>query len=378
MLQKVGFQNFLALRNVELTLEPFTVIVGPNASGKSSILEGIQRISYLEAAPSDFFGLELQFGSDLQLIEACKLLESRNQVAQPIHFSFQALNKPKIRIELEASRINCNIFMNNSLYQHNLRSKGFGDFSAIKSNFKSKVIKFSAKLASNPSYSKLLNPILEEDGQGLATVFSNLQEEYDEKFNLIQEKMLTIIPNLTKIRIRRSEVPAINWFNITDQKNHLQEIARETTATGQELLFDFVNATGIPASRVSEGTLFALTVLVAVASSEGDTIVLIDDLERGLHPKAVRDLMKALRDIQTITPGLQIIATSHSPYVLHELEPKEVRVVTLDPELGTLIAPLEAYPNFDQWRNEMTPGEFWSFVGEDWVKDLFLLEKSRA
>jgi hypothetical protein len=105
--------------------------------------------------------------------------------------------------------------------------------------------------------------------------------------------------------------------------------------------------------------------------------VLIDDLERGLHPKAVRDLMKALRDIQAITPGLQIVATSHSPYVLHELQPKEVRVVTLDPELGTLIAPLEAYPNFDQWRNEMTPGEFWSFVGEDWVKDLFL-EKSRA
>jgi predicted ATP-dependent endonuclease of OLD family len=44
MLEKVGFKNFLALRDVELTLEPFTVIVGPNASGKSSILEGIKRI----------------------------------------------------------------------------------------------------------------------------------------------------------------------------------------------------------------------------------------------------------------------------------------------------------------------------------------------
>jgi predicted ATPase len=133
---------------------------------------------------------------------------------------------------------------------------------------------------------------------------------------------------------------------------------------------DFTNALDIPASRVSEGTLFALTVLVAVASSEGDTAILIDDIERGLHPKAVKDLIRVLREIQKITPNLQIIATSHSPYVLHELEPKEVRVVNFDPELGTLVARLEDYPDFDKWRNEMTPGEFWSFVGEDWVTEL--------
>jgi AAA15 family ATPase/GTPase len=358
MLQKVGFQNFLALRNVELTLEPFTVIVGPNASGKSSILEGIQRISFLKDSPEDFLG---SVGAGMRAIDVWESLVSKNQISQTITFSSLKLDGQYLRI----------------VVYHPQQSNQYLKFTQLEPGFQAKSIRFSAKSASNSSYSKLLSPILEESGQGLATIFSDLQGRSDEKFELVQSKMLSIIPNLTKIRIRRSEVPAINWFNITDQKKHFQEIAQETTATGQELLFDFVNATGIPASRVSEGTLFALTVLVAVASSEGDTVVLIDDLERGLHPKAVRDLMKALRDIQAITPGLQIIATSHSPYVLHELEPKEVRVVTLDPELGTLIAPLEAYPNFDQWRNEMTPGEFWSFVGEDWVKDLFL-EKSRA
>jgi AAA15 family ATPase/GTPase len=374
MLQKVGFQNFLALRNVELTLEPFTVIVGPNASGKSSILEGIQRISYLEKSPIDFLGSDY---SGVNLIEAWKSIESRNQKDQSISFSFCNVGGQTVGIFIKPSGDFYDAFLNQKLHtesQNLYRLLGFND---LRSNFNAKSIRFSAKLASNPSYSKLLYPILEENGQGLATVFSNLPEEHGEKFNLIQQKMFSIIPNLIKIRIRRAEVPAINWFNIIDKDKHNTEIFQQTTATGEELLFDFVNATGIPASRVSEGTLFALTVLVAVASSEGETVVLIDDLERGLHPKAVRDLMKALRDIQAITPGLQIIATSHSPYVLHELEPKEVRVVTLDPELGTLIAPLEAYPNFDQWRNEMTPGEFWSFVGEDWVKDLFL-EKSRA
>jgi AAA15 family ATPase/GTPase len=375
MLQKVGFQNFLALRNVELTLEPFTVIVGPNASGKSSILEGIQRISYLKNSPTDFLGYS---NLRINVNEAWGLLESRNQTLRPISFSFQNLGYQNIEISIKPSYRIFTASIGEKKFESPLDVPESIDFTLLQSNFQAKIIKFSANLVSSPSYSKLIKPILEESGQGLATILSDLLGRPDEKFKLVQNKMLSIIPNLTKIRVGRSEVSAINWFNILDQKKHLQEIAQETTATGEELLFDFVNATGIPASRVSEGTLFALTVLVAVASSEGETVVLIDDLERGLHPKAVRDLMKALRDIQAITPGLQIIATSHSPYVLHELEPKEVRVVMLDPEWGTIVKPLEEYPNFDQWRNEMTPGEFWSFVGEDWVKELFLSEKSRA
>ena len=152
----------------------------------------------------------------------------------------------------------------------------------------------------------------------------------------------------------------------------MSRVIQRLEGSGQELLFDFTNAESIPASQVSEGTLFALTVLVTAASSSADTVMLIDDLERGLHPKAVRDLMIALREIQKLKPGLQIIATSHSPYILDRLEAKEVRVVNLDPELGTLVAKLEDYPNFDKWRDAMTPGEFWSFVGEDWVKDLLV------
>lgn len=237
----------------------------------------------------------------------------------------------------------------------NVRKISFSQHEAVKSSY-----------PQNPA----AHPYLEENGAGLATIFSDIQGAKEEKLELIQEKMRQIIPNLQKIRIKFVSVPATDWFNVFDEQQHLQDVFHQRTGRGQELRFDFINALDIPASRVSEGTLFALTVLVAVASSEGATAILIDDIERGLHPKAVKDLIRVLREIQKITPDLQIIATSHSPYVLHELEPKEVRVVAFDPELGTLVAPLEDYPEFEKWRKEMTPGEFWSFVGEDWVKDL--------
>ena len=42
MISKVHFKNFRCLRDVELTLEPLTVLVGPNSSGKTTVLEGLR------------------------------------------------------------------------------------------------------------------------------------------------------------------------------------------------------------------------------------------------------------------------------------------------------------------------------------------------
>lgn len=53
MISKVHFKNFRSLRDLELTLEPLTVLVGPNSSGKTTVLEGLQSRSGFEV--SDFW-----------------------------------------------------------------------------------------------------------------------------------------------------------------------------------------------------------------------------------------------------------------------------------------------------------------------------------
>src|SRR4051812_28807229 len=47
MIHAVRFQNFKALRDIVLPLDRFTVLVGPNASGKTSVLEGIHHLTRL-------------------------------------------------------------------------------------------------------------------------------------------------------------------------------------------------------------------------------------------------------------------------------------------------------------------------------------------
>src|SRR5437762_406195 len=52
MIETVSFKNFKALRDVTIPLERFTVLVGPNASGKTSVLQGL---SYLDVDPWSYF-----------------------------------------------------------------------------------------------------------------------------------------------------------------------------------------------------------------------------------------------------------------------------------------------------------------------------------
>src|SRR6185437_10115972 len=49
MIHAVRFCNFKALRDVDLELSRFTILVGPNASGKTSVLDGISYLTRLAA-----------------------------------------------------------------------------------------------------------------------------------------------------------------------------------------------------------------------------------------------------------------------------------------------------------------------------------------
>jgi len=76
-----------------------------------------------------------------------------------------------------------------------------------------------------------------------------------------------------------------------------------------------------------------------------------------------------LRTVLEENPDLQIIATTHSPYVVDEFDLKEVRVAWANKDGMTQCARLESHPEFERWKDELWPGEFWSVVGEEWVGD---------
>ncbi len=383
MLKKLEVKNFLALRDVSIDLEPFTVIVGPNASGKSTILEALHRICALRSLRHRVLveGGDFPEKSDSQLqwVSPNDVLSKNSELVIQWQV-YSDTETMKITLVSEASGLPSSISqwsMNLQISSSNT-NHSFGYQSAVGAPFPfedstialRKIVPDAINLRPNgqkmalASYSPLKKPILESDGSGLATVCANIQQEQPDVFERIQESLRLVIPTVKRFRLRRTDATVKNYVN-SDPKPGWIGIA-------EELIFDFVDASDVSAKYVSEGTLLALCVLTAAARFKGEALVLIDDLERGLHPKAVHDLVKTLRELQKVNPKLQIVATSHSPYVLDELEPQEVRVVTRDAELGTIVGRLTDHPNFEKWKDAMLPGEFWSHVGEDW-----LLEKTQ-
>ena len=121
---------------------------------------------------------------------------------------------------------------------------------------------------------------------------------------------------------------------------------------------------------MSDGTLYILALIVAVLGPHRPKTLLIDDIDQRLHPKAQYELVTLLKKFLDEFPDLQIIATSHSPYILDRLDASEVLVTELADDGSVVVAPLTAHPTYSKWSESMTPGEFWSHTGEGWVKQL--------
>jgi predicted ATPase len=183
------------------------------------------------------------------------------------------------------------------------------------------------------------------DGTGLHTALANMALNDPDSWQALQANLRRIIPTIR--RLRHTKTPNIH-----------QPAA---------LLFDTVGADSVPAHQVSEGTLLVLGLLAALHASGRPNFVLLDDLDRGLHPKAQKELIALLRGLLETTPDLQIVATTHSPYLLDCMGVNEVRMTILKDDGATVCAPLTSHPKYPKWKDEMTPGEMWSLFGEKWL-----------
>jgi predicted ATPase len=123
----------------------------------------------------------------------------------------------------------------------------------------------------------------------------------------------------------------------------------------------------VSATAASEGTLLVLGLLTVLHSRATTRLILLDDLDRGLHPIAQKNLIATLRRLLAVNPEMQLVATSHSPYLLDNLQPEEVRITALDGNGQARCARLVDHPEFEKWREQMLPGEFWSVYGERWI-----------
>lgn len=343
MITKASIRNFKCLRDVQIDLERFTVFVGPNASGKSSILQalGVLCRNFRTDHPENLDN-ELRQSTSRGATDGIELAAVASGKAFRYRVGF-ASTQPIPPI-------------------HQVKWTGNGrGFAADPATADWKQWK-SDSAGSNPlplsvllhlETSKLVHPnpaapdpaVMAPDGTGLHSASANMALNDPDSWQQLQADLRRIIPTIRRLRHTKTT----------------------TVHEPRALLFDTVGADSLLAHQVSEGTLLVLGLLTALHSSSRPNLILLDDLDRGLHPRAQKELIALLRGLLKTNPDLQLLATTHSPYLLDSMEAKEVRMTILQEDGSTVCAALASHPKFERWKDEMTPGEMWSLFGEKWM-----------
>jgi hypothetical protein len=211
-------------------------------------------------------------------------------------------------------------------------------------------------------------PRMESDGGLLASALAWMKGAAEEEFALITSDLRQVVPGVKRIRTLRERVTDRHMEKLDIDGQPVWRPV-EKSYTGDRFEIEFDDGSEVPADLLSEGTVLALGLLTKVHEPERPRLLLVDDIDRGLHLGAQASLVKTLRELMKLDPQLQIVCTTHSPYVLDLFEPAEVRVLALDAERRTHARPLTEHPDFARWKFGTQTGELWAALGETWVID---------
>lgn len=346
------FINFRSCRNVKLDLAEsgLTVLVGPNGSGKSTLLHGISYASQVtRGKPRALFSGPRDV----------RRLRSSNATT-PMELAIGAANGITLRlsadpIEDSETQFTVALAWGNKIQQWTSPGKPpsppLPNRPECRPFWPSILLRFRAEALATPAEVVEGQPRLSFDGTGLPMLLMYLANNEPQRLREVVDGVRQIVPAVEETRqvLRDSD----HRDAVKMPRVHLEVKMR--------------GAGWVPADLLSEGTLFAFGIQAIMHQPNPPRILLMDDIDRGLHPKAQRELIKQLKHIPE-NGGPRLIISTHSPYILDEIPAESVRVIRSDGS-GTRLRALTDHPEWQEWKSSMTSGEFWGYVGEDWLEN---------
>lgn len=272
MIASVAFRNFKALRNTQVALTPFNLVIGPNGSGKTSLIEAVGRLRTLARLPLADRDVSMRPG------------------AAEIEFRFDPPHDGIV------ARLGCV----SDTFCDNLRvdppeAPGWPALRDVLSGMRSYVLDHAAM--AQPAR-RTDGAELAGNGGNLAAVLAHLQDRHSDAFSALTEEMLRIMPEF--------------------QSLELIEHADDTV----EFALRLADNGAVPAAELSQGGLYLLGVLALTFDPDPPPLLCIEEVDRGFHPRTLREIRDALYRLSypkafgSVRRPVQIVTTSHSPYFI--------------------------------------------------------------
>lgn len=158
---------------------------------------------------------------------------------------------------------------------------------------------------------------LRSDGSNAASVLQEIERHRSKEVTRIEEILSTIVPHTTRVRpVKHGNKLSLQFTQQWDES--------------KKLTFESFN--------MSDGTLRALGLLMAVYQHPTPALMVIEEPEATIHPGALGAILDLIR---YASRKMQVIATTHSPDVLDArwIEDRHLRVVSWS-EGATRVTPV--------------------------------------
>ena len=349
MITKLIIDNFKAIEHLELDLRPFQVFVGPNDSGKSTILQALDLLSRsacfaLDASPGPFEDRFERYLPHGDLARTLKLEVHGRCADGDYRYQIGWAAKPALRVEHE------NLFVNGRQEieeSAQFRSTGLNgskltqyahEFHEIRAELRSFVAQFEPSKLTIPAS---LGSQLESDGTGLASLVDELLTASDRQPLHDFEQQL---------RRFSSFIGGVSTQPTQDK-------------SGKELLYSLAETKRPVSAKQASTGLVLVTAYLALRYGTSYRRYLIEEPAKAIHPHAVSMVVQVLRELAL--GGAQVLITTHSPLLLNQMSPEDVMVVTRQPDRGIQVKPMVDTKLFAERIRDFDLGELWYNIGED-------------
>jgi len=313
MIRKLKVKNYKSLKDVELELDKFNVLIGPNTSGKSNLLDCLAFVSETAKGSIDVSlrgrgGYErVVFSGEKENIELSIDFMRDNEASKYfISISKEGIDEEKLTIKDVGvidrhlndikKRIDAGTFEKvaagtwvSAIYYHSPKTREYlnswRSYNFITSEMRR-------------TYSAKRNLILDKNGGNLAQVLLSLHNERPKTFDKIENMLKQAIPQIDELLTPLTE-------------------GGETYVAMREKGFD----SPFNYFQVSDGTLKLLAYITAIATEEPG-LVGFEEPENFIHPRLFELLVEILKKSDK-----QIILSTHSPYLVDWVEPGDVIIV---------------------------------------------------
>lgn len=360
MLEKLSLGGFKTIRQLDLEIGPMNVLIGPNGAGKTNLLMFFRMMSQMVAQPGNLqLSIAKAGGASALLYNGARTTE---EIAAHLVFggisgmgylfrlSYAAGDTLVFAEEAVEARDDSNVqWIHLGNGQREAALAGSTDLQlrvtdrALVEFMRDCVVhqfhntSETARIRQRWSVSDSL--ALKEDGANLAPFLLRLRERHPAHYRRITETLRQIAPFFADFELMpEGDTVLLRW--------------RER---GTDLVFG--------PHQASDGMLraMALVALLMQPGEEMPSIIILDEPELGLHPRAISILAGLL---QTASMHSQVIVATQSPVLLDHFEPEQVIVAEREGaesvfrrlDRFTLEAWLEEYTLSDLWDKNVLGG----------------------